>query len=310
MRGKILLENISTSREQWLALRSGKVSSSVISVIAGLNSYKSPLQLWAEWTGKVQDNFRGNDLTDLGSFLEPYVGQLYSKRSSKPVRSCDALFAHKDIDWAIASPDFWVGDGEESILETKTGTIRQLQRWADEETPDEYLAQLQWQMGVCGVERGTIAALLGGDPGNLILREFKFDAEVFSTMLELADAFLQHVKKDTPPEAGALDGELLTKLIKRDAGTYVFDEEREPLVSPYFEELCELREQKSALEAEMKKLDVGIKTAENNLKAASCATEMAFRDGRRYRVKRIEVAERVAAAYSYDRVYILNAGRD
>lgn len=310
MKGKLLLENVSSSRDQWLALRQGKVSSSVISVIAGLNAYKSPLQLWAEWTGKVTNDFRGNDLTDLGTLLEPYVGQLYGKRTGKPVRSCDALFAHKDIDWAIATPDFWVGEDESALLETKTGTVRQLQRWAEEETPDEYLVQLQWQMGVCGVESGCIAALLGGDPSNLITREFVFDAELFSTMLELADGFLQKVKSDIPPEAGALDGGLLARLIKRDGSTYVFDEEREHLVSPYFDELVELRERKSELEAEMKKLDAQIKCNENNLKAASVASEMAFRDGRRYRVKRIEVAERVSAAYSYDRVYLLHTGRE
>lgn len=305
---KILLRNLKDNHNQWLALREGRVTASVIPVIAGLSQYKSPLQLWAEWTGKVSNNFQGNDLTELGSFLEPFVGNLYAKRTGREVRESDALYQHDLIDWALATPDFWT-TGEE-LLETKTGTLRQLARWADDEVPEEYLAQLQWQMGVTGAKRGHLAALLGGDPSNFIVKTFDFEPEIFSSLLELADVFLTHVKEDKPPEAGAKDSELIVKLIKREPTTYVFDREREHLVSPYFNELIELRDRKSALEAEIKRLDAAIKVNENNLKAASCATEMAFADGRRYRVKRIEVAEKVVPAYAYERVYLLNTGSE
>lgn len=309
MKGKLILENVSAHREQWLALRDGKITGTAITAIAGVNPYKSALQLWAEWTGKVKNEFTGNDYTDLGTTLEPYVGSLFAKRTGRNVRHADALYQHSDLEWAMATPDFFVGDASE-LLEVKTGTVRQLEHWQEDNTPDHHLVQLQWQMGVLGVGVGHIAALLGGDPQNFFLRHYEADAELFGALLEIGFEFLEHVKNDTPPAAGKDDAKLIASLVKRNASTKLFTAESADMISPYFEELIELREKKADLDAEVRKIEAQIKLNENTLKlAAAESSEAAFADGRRYRIKRIEIPEKTVPAYSYERLYIIDRGR-
>lgn len=309
MKGRIVLENVSSHREQWLAMRHGKVTGTAITAIAGVNPYKSALQLWAEWTGKVKDEFSGNEYTDLGTALEPYVGSLYAKRTGRQVRHADALYRHSDLEWAMATPDFFVDDGE--LLEVKTGTVRQLEHWIDDNTPDHHAVQLQWQLGVLGIEKGHIGALLGGDPSNFMIRSFDLNYEIFNQLLELGFDFLEKVRTDTPVDPGPGDAKLIADLVKRNNSAKLFTSETADALSPYFDELIELREKKTGLDAEVRRLDALIKLNENTLKlAAGESSEAAFADGRRYRIKRIECGEKVVPGYSYERLYIIDKGRN
>lgn len=307
--GRVLLEEVSRNRDQWLALRERRITGTTITAIAGLNPYKSAYHLWAEWTGKTSDEFRGNDYTDLGTVLEPYVGSLYAKRTGRKVRSLGSLYQHGVIDWALATPDFIVDESE--LLEAKTATIRQLHKWDDEGTPEHIAIQLQWQLGVLGLERGHIGALIGGDPENFMVRTFDLDHELFSALLELGFDFLEKVQKDEPPEPGERDSKLITQLVKRNNSARLFTSETAEKIGPYFDDLVGLRDRKSELDAEVRKLEAQIKTYENTLKlAAGESSEAAFADGRRYRIKRIECGEKVVPGYSYERLYILDKGNN
>lgn len=306
--GKILLENVRENREQWQALRAGKVSSTTITSIVGVNPYKSAYRLWAEWTGKVRDEFTGNEFTELGSLLEPYVGSLYARRTGRAVEDCNSLVAHKDLEWAVASPDFLV-DGAE-LLEAKTGTLRQLDKWGDDETPESYLVQLMWQLGVCGVGSGHLAALLGGDPSNFLVRSFDLDFELFNVLLEAADDFLQRVKNDDPPMPSEKDSRLILDLVKRNSSTKLFTAEQTERLGDVFDELVELRNRKTEVDAEARRLEIQVKMRENALRVAlGDSGDGAFADGRRFRVKRISVPEKSMPAYEYERLYILGGGR-
>lgn len=305
--GKIVLESVSSHREQWLALRERKITSTSITSIVGVNPFKSAYQLWAEWTGKVTDDFHGNELTELGTVLEPYVGSLFARRTGRQVESLDTLFAHKDLDWALATPDFAVDASE--LLEVKTGTVRQLPRWADDETPEHYLIQLMWQMGVCGVGVGHLAALLGADPQNFVTRRFELDHELFGALLEAADDFLQRVQKDDPPMPSEKDSKLILQLVKRNASTKLFTSEQTERLGGLFDELVELRDRKAAIDDEVRQLDAQIKTRENALRVALGESgDGAFPDGRRFKVKRISMPQKTVPAYEYERLYILQGG--
>lgn len=306
--GRVLLEGVGANREQWLALRSGRISSTVITSITGVNPHKSAYQLWAEWTGKIRDEFEGNEYTELGNILEPYVGALYARRTGREVKPVDTLYAHKDLEWAVATPDFAVGTDE--ILEVKTGTVRQLQKWADEETPDHYLIQLVWQMGVCGVKTGHLAALLGADPSNFVTRTFELDYELFNALLEAAHDFLDCVRRDEPPMPSERDSKLIVQLAQRNSSTKLFTADQTDKLGGVFDELVELRDRKAAVDDEVRQLESQIKCRENALRVAlGDSGDGAFADGRRFRVKRISVPEKVTRAYEYERLYILNGAR-
>lgn len=304
MKGTILLDSVSSHREQWHALRSGRITSTGIATIAGFNPYKSAYQLWCEWTGRTEDTFTGNDYTEIGLALEPTVGKMFARRAERSVRSVDALIQHHIFDWAVCTPDAMVDESE--LLEIKTGRHRQMAQWEDDQTPDNYAIQLQWQLGVCGVSRGHIAALFGADPDTFTVRSFDFDEELFATLVETAMDFLDRVKSDDPPLPGANDGRLLKELIHRNGSSKLFTSEEGERLQPYFAELVELRDRKADLDAEVRKLDAQIKMNENTLKlAAGSSSEGVFANGQRYRIKRIECPEKTVPAYSYERLYIL-----
>lgn len=304
MKGSILLERVSEHRDQWLALRAGRITSTGIATICGLNPYKSPYQFWCEWTGKTKDDFTGNDRTEIGIALEPTVGRMFSRRLGRVVRPVDALIQHPIFDWAVCTPDAIVDESD--LLEIKTGGFRQMANWEDDQTPDNYLAQLQWQLGVCGVQRGHLAALFGADPDTFTVRTFDFDEELFAALVEQAMQFFDCVYQDKPPPPGEHDGKLLKELITRNGSARLFTSEESEAVHPYFQELVELRDRKSELEAEVRKLEAQIKINENTLKlAAGQSAEGVFATGQRYRIKRIECPEKTIPAYSYERLYIL-----
>lgn len=318
--GKVLLENITENKNQWLALREGKVSSSNIAVIAGLSRFKSPLELWAEWTGKVKNEFIGNDATELGTVLEPFVAKLFEKRTCRPVEHVNKLYQHKDVDWAIASPDYFIKpydtaslDNNE-ILEIKTGSYRQLDKWKDGKAPDEYVVQVYWQLGVLGLDKGVISPFLGLDvAGEVNDVEIEFDKEFFSLLLEKADNFRQLVKHDIPPEASVEDSSIIRKLYDRHGKISKLTSAESITVSHI---LAEINAHKKVLKTyrdqihiidtyrdQIRIINDKRKKAENSLKLMMRDSDVfELIDGRKIKLARIKIEERISSAYEYDRL--------
>ena len=59
---------------EWFALRKQGITATDVSVIAGLSPYKSPFRLWAEKTGRVEDQPVG-EAAHRGILLEDTVGR-------------------------------------------------------------------------------------------------------------------------------------------------------------------------------------------------------------------------------------------
>jgi len=303
-----LLENISENREQWLALRQHKVSSSNIAAIAGLSKYKTPLQVWADWTGKVPDTFRGNEHTELGQVLEPFAAKLFAKRHWVKVSAANALFQHKDLDWAIASPDYFFGEWDEpTVLEIKTGSYRQAEKWSDGKAPDEYVTQVIWQLGVLGLKNAVLSPFLGLDllevAGDVPL---EFDESFFAALVEKAEEFRAYVDKDIPPDAGAGDSNVIRQLYDRQKGkSKKLDESASLEVGYWISKINQLKELSSPLEKELKSYEEEKKRLENQIKilVGDCDS-VELDSGALIKVTRVSVAERVNPAYSYDRLYL------
>lgn len=69
---------------------------------------------------------------------------------------------HPDHPWMLATPDRIVSsEPGEPLLEIKSVNIHSVPKWKDG-PPDHVLAQVQWQLCVCGKAKAYVAADLGG----------------------------------------------------------------------------------------------------------------------------------------------------
>jgi predicted phage-related endonuclease len=59
-----LVDTRTLDRSQWLEVRHGGIGSSDAATAVGLNPYKSPLELWAEKTGRIVAHAKSPGMED------------------------------------------------------------------------------------------------------------------------------------------------------------------------------------------------------------------------------------------------------
>jgi putative phage-type endonuclease len=208
---KIILENVSANREEWLKLKENTIGSSEIATICGVNEFQTSLELWARKTQKIPPQEATIPMR-MGTMFEPVIGELFAIHNQVKVHRANIMAVHEVHSWASASPDFFLSiETEPEALETKFTTWRNRHIW-DHGIPSCYLIQTNWQMGVCGIKRGHVAGLVGDDFENLRGDQLPFSPELFEFCLEQAHAFMELVRTDTPPLAQGDDFKLLTML--------------------------------------------------------------------------------------------------
>lgn len=304
---KILLENCSEKREEWLRLRKEGIGSSEIAAVCGMSKYRTALEVWAEMTGKIP-GFEGNDYTWLGSEMEPVIGKLFERRQGVSLIKPDYLAAHDEHGWAIATPDFLTESEDRKIVETKNAGARQGRFWEDGKAPVHYQIQLQWQLGICGVPEGYLAGLIGGSPDDFYAVPYEFDKELFNVLLEEGEIFMELVRRDVPPLAGVGDSKLIAQL----QGTRV--EQIEMLftdVEPFVDMWQDLAAKVSDLNKQLKLLnDERDKIKGRILQAIGNKTMGQLPDGRLISAKTITKNQFVTPAHSYVDFRIKNAPKE
>ena len=187
------------------------VGGSEISIIMGLNRWKTPLRLWAEKTGKfITEDISDREYIQLGNELEDFVAKRFTKITGIKVRRDTKTFTHKTYPNMIAHIDRRVV-GTDELLECKTCNAWKAHEWEGEEIPQEYILQVMWYLGILGMSKGYIAVLIGGN--TFKWKEIAFDAELFDKMLAAALHFVDfNVKQEQPPIAVTGDSSTLMRL--------------------------------------------------------------------------------------------------
>lgn len=270
--GKILIIDIDKNPEAWVAQKYTKqVGSGDIAAICGADDYCTALKKWAVKTGKEPPDPE-NDHMWWGKIQEKPIAELAARRLALDLQYGNCLFAHDDLDWARATPDYFAhskdwtttaaaaGENwvelpyceDQVIVECKNVSWRARRKW-ESDTPLAPRLQVMWQMGVLGhIKHALIAPLIGGDIIEGFLPRFvQFDAAIFSQMMEQAEKFKWHMDNDVPPPPTTGDAKLLDKIIgPLKEQTVQLGDECRPLVAS----ALEYSEQRKTLEAEAKEL--------------------------------------------------------
>lgn len=262
-----------SDRDTFLAARKGRIGSSDIATIVGLNKYKSPLQLWVEMTTEVPENLPDSLPMQIGRGLEAFIGgTLYPAHTGKPTMPCHAIYQSADHDWAIASPDFFVSDGR--ILETKATSDYSAHQWEDDAIPNYAHLQTIWQMGVCEISTCDVAALIGNR--NFVVRTVLFDSEIFATLVNSASTFMNLVRSKIPPPARADDSELVGRWYPPVTGVQI--EIEDPFTFTEFTRInSDIQAAKNSIapyDATLKALKKELEALENNVKIQMCDAEV------------------------------------
>lgn len=259
-------------RAAWLAARKRGIGGSDISVILGLNPWKSPVDLWMDKTGRTPDSEQ-NDAMYWGNVLEDVVAREYARRTGNRVQRINRMAVHPARPWMLANIDraivangsrARIADnggtllGADGLLECKTASAYKASDWGTEDDadaiPTHYVAQCQWYMGVTGAPWCDIAVLIGGN--KYLYKRIDRDAETISAMVDRAEAFwFEHVVADVAPEP--TNARETAALYPRDAGDAI---EASTDIAIKVTKLAEIKQQIKILEADETSLADDIKT--------------------------------------------------
>src|SRR5690606_24085021 len=115
---KVLVPTRGMDREEWLQARRRGIGGSDAAVIAGVDPFRSPIRLWMEKRGEIQEEPAG-EAAEWGLLLEPVIAAEFERRTGKRVRRRNAILQHPEHEWMLANIDREIV-GEDAILEIKT----------------------------------------------------------------------------------------------------------------------------------------------------------------------------------------------
>jgi putative phage-type endonuclease len=179
---------------KWLEERQSGIGGSDIAAIVGISPFKSALGVYLEKTSPVEELIEDEvpDYIKRGNFLEDGVLQWYEDRVGVEVRRNSAIKRDPVNPILMGTADGFVynEDGLDYIVEAKTVHFSQAPQWGEQGSdriPDYYLTQVTWYMGIYGVNRCDVVALIGGD--DLRVYTVEFDEQLFQMLVEKAHEF-------------------------------------------------------------------------------------------------------------------------
>lgn len=247
---------------EWLKERQCGIGGSDVGAILGVNKYKTPFEVYLDKTEPITEIKEQSESAYWGDQFEEVVAKEFEKRTGKKVRRDRKHYKNSEYPFMVANIDRKVV-GENAILECKTANQYLASEWKDDEIPASYLLQVQHYLFVTGSERGYIAVLIGGQ--KFVWKEVPRDEELIKIIVDAEKDFWKKVQDKTPP---ALDGSsaaekyLSEKYKNSEVGKV------EELGFEYKDKLknyFELKEQKEALEYQIKEIENQVK---NDLKDA------------------------------------------
>lgn len=190
------------SREEWLQWRKRGIGGSDAAAVLGLNKYRGPVSVWMDKTGRKQDQQEPSEAMRLGTDLEDYVARRFTEETGKKVRRNNYMMQHDDFPFMIADVDREIV-GENALLECKTASPYAKERWAGDNTPEEYVIQCLHYMAVTGAEKVYLACLILQT--GIVIREIERDDEAIAALEQREKEFWEtYVVPDTmPPSSGS-----------------------------------------------------------------------------------------------------------
>lgn len=199
-------------REDWLAGRNKSIGASEVAIILGQASYKSPLDLWKEKTGrKTPDDISEDERVSYGTEAEEHIRALFSlkhRRDYKVEYKPFLVYHHGEKPYMTCTLDgelVRLSDGKRGVWECKTALIqskRALEEW-DGRIPNNYFCQVCDQLNITQFDFLVLSAELRFPDNTAEIREYTIEAdEVRADMAyveEEVTKFWRYIESDRQP---------------------------------------------------------------------------------------------------------------
>jgi predicted phage-related endonuclease len=202
--------------EQLAARRLG-LGSSDIAAVAGIDKYRNAIHVFNEKVlpvEQVEGPATGRNPARWGHRLEGLVIEEWAELKGVRclIRAPGTIYHPKNKLFfatpdALALPGSFAGrshsleeiiEGAEGLCEAKAPGLRMADDWSDDEAPESYLLQTQWQIGVIRQMPADLCALIGGQ--DFRMRAVEPDPETFGMLTEIGEKFWRdHVMTQRPP---------------------------------------------------------------------------------------------------------------
>lgn len=200
-------------QEAWLAARQGGVGGSEIGALIGVSEHDTPFSVWntkmhggkdlsaepaVEWGHRLEDVVAEKTADVLGLVSRPGGGLWADAEPGREyLRVTPDRFACHPRKWRAVGVIECKTAGEDEGW--KSGSIAAGGR-GDGAAPLSYQAQVQWQLGILGLNRGWLGCLVLGQARNFYVVEVEHDPEWYAEMRDEAERFWHaNVLGEEPP---------------------------------------------------------------------------------------------------------------
>lgn len=203
------------THEEWLEQRFYGIGSSEAGTIMGVNKFDTPYKLWRRKTG-IDGPIPGNEAMELGHHMEDAVATMFAQHAGVEIQesskgdwiAVDTRHSHRRV-----SPDrifFYPGEAHtrknQHILECKTTSVAV----DPDDIPAYWYCQLQYQMGVMGVQSGALGWITSSPRLHFDWVKIEFNEPFFKALVEAIDNFWNvNVQQGIAPEDQNSDDTLL-----------------------------------------------------------------------------------------------------
>ena len=195
LEAKIIADTKDMPKTEWLKHRQAGIGGSDASCIAGLNPWKSAIQLYMD---KKEENPQEQKSLrmELGNRLEGLVAELFTEETGLKVRNVNGILKNDKYPYALANIDRAIV-GEKAFLECKTTNSYALKEW-EEGVPAHYEIQCLHYMAITGATHCYIAALIGNS--DFIWHKIERDQETIDYLMQIEKDFWENnIEKDVVP---------------------------------------------------------------------------------------------------------------
>ena len=196
----------------WLAARQGGIGGSEIGALMGLSEYETPFSVWntkingekdlsdvpaVEWGHRLEEVVAAKTADEVGNLTHRFGGGLWAARDRDILRVTPDRFATRPRSWkAVGVIECKTAGDDEGW---RSGSITRGGQ-GDGAAPMSYQAQVQWQLGILGLERGWLGCLVLGQARDFFVVEVEYDPAWFNEMADEAERFWNvNVLGEEPP---------------------------------------------------------------------------------------------------------------
>jgi putative phage-type endonuclease len=253
----VIADTKNMTKEEWLKSRQVGIGGSEASAIAGLNPWKSAVQVYLEKTEEDLKEIKSLRM-ELGNRLEGLVAELFTEETGLKVRNVNGILHNEKYPFAIANIDRAIV-GEKAFLECKTTNSYASKEW-EEGVPQHYEIQCLHYMAITGATHCYIAALIGNE--KFVWHKIERDEETIEHLMSIEKEFWESniLKNEIPlPDGSDAYSDYLKKKYERANGEttdLMFMSDKETKLSRYdeiVESIKGLETEKKTIEQEFQK---------------------------------------------------------